>query len=518
MAPESREFGPFGSGVYERPKGSKLRGLLNYLAIFVFAVFLPAALLGWSSFYENFAEREAPTIKVLNPPFGLGNEPRDIKFEVKDSHSGIDEVIVRLAQGSRMRDVLRKRYDKKQLADELTLSFNGTEFGPIEHPGRGTKPSADRLVEGEAELTFIAFDRSFWGNSFRAQLDLRIDFHKPELKVVSTQHNAVVGGSQLVVYELDELQDTFTGVKVGAELYPGFPARAFDASFKPFPSLFVVLFPVPMGFEVGKEQIRVFGRDSVGNMGVAAPAYRVQSVGSRDRTLVVASEVLDPKLEELFRSFLDKQSKISGSVAPEPLPIQSDSDRLQRFEEVNRRYRELVETAVRPLFARPKSERFWEERFLRPQGRETTSFGERIAVVVGGRELGRFIETGTRFALPTDAPVRAANGGVVIFADDLGVYGKTVILDHGFGLTSHYCYLSAVSRVEGDRIQRGEVIGRVGETGLAFGPTLGFEMRLHGVPVRSVEWGDPNWVQGQVTGKLDDVKRVLGVRVMKSLP
>lgn len=515
MAPESREFGPFGSGVYERPRRSKLRAVANYLALFLFAVFLPAALLGWSSFYENFAEREAPVIKVLNPPFGLGLEPREIKFEVSDANSGIDEVIVRLAQGSRMRDVLRKRYDKKQLTDELTLSFNGSDFVD---GGKANKAVADRLVEGEAELTFIAFDRSFWGNTFRAQLDLRIDFHKPELKVLSTQHNAVIGGSQLVVYELDELQDTFTGVKVGAELYPGFPARAFDPAFKPFPALFVVLFPVPLGFEVGKDQVKVFGRDSVGNMGTAQPAYRVQNPGSRDRSIAVSAELLDPKLDELFRSYLDKQAKIAGSVAPEPLPIQSESDRLQRFTEVNKNYRELVETAVRPLFARPKSERFWDERFVRPGGREISNFGERVAISVNGRELGRFVETGARIGLAAETPVRVANGGVVIFADDLGVYGKTVIVDHGFGLTSQYSYLSAVSRVEGDRIQRGEVVGRVGETGLAFGPTLGFEMRLHGVPIRSVEWADPNWVQGQVNGKLDEVKRGLGLRVMKELP
>lgn len=83
---------------------------------------------------------------------------------------------------------------------------------------------------------------------------------------------------------------------------------------------------------------------------------------------------------------------------------------------------------------------------------------------------------GVDIAAPTGTPVNAAADGVVAMADDLYFTGGTVILDHGFGLTTTYSHLQAMWVVEGQKLRRGEPLGTVGATGRATGAHLDWRM------------------------------------------
>ena len=63
----------------------------------------------------------------------------------------------------------------------------------------------------------------------------------------------------------------------------------------------------------------------------------------------------------------------------------------------------------------------------------------------------------------------AANRGKVVYADDLGIYGQCVIIDHGLGLQTLYGHLSRIGVKVGDQVQKGQIIGNTGDTGLAGG-------------------------------------------------
>ena len=100
--------------------------------------------------------------------------------------------------------------------------------------------------------------------------------------------------------------------------------------------------------------------------------------------------------------------------------------------------------------------------------------------------------------------VTAGNSGRVVWADDLGIYGNCVIIDHGMGVQSLYGHMSSIDVKLGDVVTRGQQIGRSGMTGLAAGDHLHFSIMLLGHPVNPVEWWDPHWIEDRVMRKLHE--------------
>jgi murein DD-endopeptidase MepM/ murein hydrolase activator NlpD len=112
-------------------------------------------------------------------------------------------------------------------------------------------------------------------------------------------------------------------------------------------------------------------------------------------------------------------------------------------------------------------------------GHITDSFGERLDPFSGE---GAF-HTGVDVSADYGAPVHATADGIVVSADQHTGYGRVVILDHGFGLTTWYAHLSAYSVVAGTRVKRGEVIGYAGISGRSTGPHVHYEVRMNNAPV-----------------------------------
>ena len=96
----------------------------------------------------------------------------------------------------------------------------------------------------------------------------------------------------------------------------------------------------------------------------------------------------------------------------------------------------------------------------------------------------------------------AGNRGKVLYTGDLGIYGQTVLLDHGFGLISMYAHLSRVDVEPGQIVAKNETIGLTGRTGLAGGDHLHFSILIHHTFVNPIEWWDNNWIKNNITGKL----------------
>jgi murein DD-endopeptidase MepM/ murein hydrolase activator NlpD len=109
----------------------------------------------------------------------------------------------------------------------------------------------------------------------------------------------------------------------------------------------------------------------------------------------------------------------------------------------------------------------------------TSPYGMRFHPILGGYRK----HNGTDYGVPYGTPVKAADYGEVMLADWFGAYGKTVILVHGRGISTLYAHLSSIAVTQGQKVQKGQVIGYVGSTGLSTGPHLHFEVRINGEPV-----------------------------------
>ena len=103
------------------------------------------------------------------------------------------------------------------------------------------------------------------------------------------------------------------------------------------------------------------------------------------------------------------------------------------------------------------------------------------------------------------SPVPASNRGKVVFVGYLGIYGKTVMIDHGFGLFSTYSHLSAFDVKQGQMVSKGDIIGRTGSTGMAGGDHLHFGILVHNTFVNPVEWWDSAWIKNNISSKLETV-------------
>ncbi len=117
------------------------------------------------------------------------------------------------------------------------------------------------------------------------------------------------------------------------------------------------------------------------------------------------------------------------------------------------------------------------ERFIWPvYGVISSPYGWRIHPI---KKVKSF-HTGIDIAAPEGAPVFAADSGVVRFAGKNGGYGYFILIDHGGTYSTAYGHLSKIDVYVGQKVSRGQLIGRVGSTGFSTGPHLHFEVRIRG--------------------------------------
>lgn len=122
----------------------------------------------------------------------------------------------------------------------------------------------------------------------------------------------------------------------------------------------------------------------------------------------------------------------------------------------------------------------WLNRFVLPlEGRVTSEYG--AIRIINNNPPRR--HAGIDIAEETGTPIVATNRGIVRLADHLLSGGKTVIIDHGIGLSSTYMHLDSMAVAEDQTVERGEKIGTLGMTGYATGPHLHWEVNLGSAPV-----------------------------------
>lgn len=160
------------------------------------------------------------------------------------------------------------------------------------------------------------------------------------------------------------------------------------------------------------------------------------------------------------------------SIGPKGDTVQQAAELDREIEEIGRLIRERQDKAAQ----RQGGAAAWPA----PGVHQITSeYGYRVHPILQVEKLHAGIDIGA----PAGWPVVASLGGKVIVVAELEAYGQIVVIDHGEGLATVYAHLQTVRVEEGDQVNRGALIGRVGATGQVTGPHLHFEVREDGEPV-----------------------------------
>jgi murein DD-endopeptidase MepM/ murein hydrolase activator NlpD len=139
--------------------------------------------------------------------------------------------------------------------------------------------------------------------------------------------------------------------------------------------------------------------------------------------------------------------------------------------------------AVRQIFT---PERHWAVPFQRPCGGSVSAYFGSHRSYNGGPYTS--YHSGVDFRAPTGTPVRASAAGTVVLAEPMALWGNAVVLDHGWGVLTGYGHLSTIEVQVGQQVLQGELIGKVGNTGLSTGAHLHWETWVGGNSVNGLQW------------------------------
>jgi hypothetical protein len=434
-------------------------------------VVLAIALVAGGVFAFIRAEGDAP---VLTAPeaIELGRKPRALEVRAEDAGSGVRRIAARLrgADGER-------------------------ELGALDAPGGLLRGGAERapvalsveldagalgLKEGDAFVVVEARDWSLRrlgkGNAATLEIPVRVDLRPPRVSVLNGITYLKRSGAGAAYYSVSEdtVQD---GVRVGDRAYRGFPRKGFGPQDR------VALFAIARD-QAADVEIQVFAEDRAGNRSEVGWATDVKDTSFPDEPI---------ELDGIPKILNERVPDLAGLFGWDA------ADRVTAFQKINAEGRAQNEARIREIVRESGPERLFEGAFLQMRNSKVTSrFAEHRSYSLKGQKISEAIHYGYDLAVTQNAPIEAANRGRVLFADELGIYGNCVILDHGLGLTSLYGHLSQIDVEVGQLVEKGARLGRSGHTGLAGGDHLHFAMLVGETYVDPVEWWDAKWVREKI--------------------
>ena len=240
-------------------------------------------------------------------------------------------------------------------------------------------------------------------------------------------------------------------------------------------------------------RIDAFARDAAGNQVIVPLDYRVFPKAYKKSRI------------QLDDRFLQRVVPAISSTSPdEQIPT---DDVVAGFLKINRDLRRKNNQYLRDLAKKSSPELQFMDAFQQlGNSAVQAQFADSRTYVYNGKEIDQQVHLGFDLAATANVPISASQRGIVVHADDLGIYGNCVIVDHGLGVQSLYGHLSSIGVRVGDKVEKGQEIGRSGQTGLAGGDHLHFTTLVGGEQVTPVDWWSAQWMQDRVLRKIAAIR------------
>lgn len=434
------------------PSRSRTKPFLLVVLLLLLAVVGSVSYLAW--------RQSVPGVSVTTPAPRVLGQKTTITFGLEAQRGALARVAVRVAQGGKPAVALTQEALGTSRA-QVPVTFDSAALG---------------LREGGATIEVRARD-DFWrplrpDDRPIASYPVTVDLTPPKLEILGTTQYISPGGVGLVAFRATGAARS--SVTVGNLVVPSFPIGSPEQNAR------VALIALPYDFTPGAP-IAITAADEAGNTASRSIPSELKPRKFPRDTIEVKDTFLQAKVPEL----------LPQRPAGQPL--------LDGFLVINRDQRRQAEAEKRRIGGKTADKPLWEGAFVQPRNTKVFSnFAETRTYIYEGRDIDTQVHFGYDLASTKQAPVPAANAGVVVFTGALTIYGNTVIVDHGLGLQTLYAHLSRIDVKEGDKVEKGQELGRSGTTGLAIGDHLHYEVLVHGVSVTPLEWWDLKWIRDHI--------------------
>lgn len=439
--------------------------------IAITSILIVLIVLAW--FVFRVFEGEKPQISLQPFPEYL-SENQLFTIDIGDVKRGLKCLRVSLTQERREVIVLNKSFPFVGLFNQEGTREYKTEFS--------VNPSELNLAQGRLDMHVQVWDHSRRsggdGNMSLIHLKMVVDTIPPAIRAVSRSHYINTGGTGLVVYQTSS-DSVESGIFVNEHFFKGYPANEQSQD-----GFHVCYFAISPNVKTNPE-IYLWAEDKAGNNSRSSFYFHIRKKSFRQAKLNISDRFLKRVLPYFsFYSFI---------------PTESD---IEKFIQINQTLRKENTQTYYNLRTETSSSQLWEGKWLRLENAANMAgFGDRRQYLYKGKVIDRQVHMGQDLASLAYSKVPAANNGNVIYADRLGIYGNTVVIDHGQGLASTYSHLNKIDVAVGQVLKKGEPVGLTGQTGLAGGDHLHYGILANGVFVNPVEWWDTHWIQDNITKK-----------------
>ncbi len=444
-----------------------------------------AALLAGAAAWMWAGRQAGPEITIRQPEKFIG-QATSLELSVEAPGGQFSRIDVTIEQNGRALPVFTMEQPaqgemKQETAERIYV------MRPI------GKRAIPELQAGDARIVVRAARPVLYGYrqaESTATRDVQVRLEPPRVAVLSTHHFVNHGGAEFVVYRATP-PDVESGVRVGDRTYPGFRGSAVGL---PDPAARVAFFALLPDQDLDTP-VALFAKDPAGNEATATldhrpfpKPFRRSRIGLDDRFL----------------------QRVVPAIASNTTGMTIDTnDVLAGFLTINGELRRKNNETIAALAAKTGSEMLWKDRFQQLGNSQVEAgFADHRTYLYKGKEVDQQVHLGFDLAVTANVPIQAAQRGVVLFAEYLGIYGNCVIVDHGLGVQSLYAHLSSIDVKPGEPVEKGHVLGRSGMTGLAGGDHLHFTMLVNGEAVNPVEWWDTKWMQDRVFRKVTEAGAV----------
>ena len=409
---------------------------------------------------------------------------KSITFNVviSDVKMGLRDVKVSIKQDGPAIPLLKKNFSYTGLLNKKGVHIFDGEFT--------LNPKQLNLVQGQANLIIEIHDfskrRGGDGNLTILEHNMTVDTIPPSMTAISRSHNINRGGSGLIIYRVsDDTQES--GVLINDILFQGIPFNN-----DPHSGIYLCYFAFPCNVKKDTA-LYLWAKDMADNEIKKAFRYHIRQKRFRKDTIRISDRLLDA----IITSF------------PPDIFGPGDSN-IEKYLFINRTLRKENSASLKELCQSPIKEKLWDGPWLRMKKAATMAgFGDERIYYYKNKAVDRQRHLGVDLASFARSPVQASNAGRVIFAKDIGIYGLTIVIDHGQGLFTMYSHLSSIDVAVDQAINKGDIIGVSGATGLAMGDHLHFGFLVHGIPVNPVEWWDAHWIDDNIHKKLSMVEKLV---------